>query len=124
MRFGLFFLLVAAAQVVWVAQAATRPTRRTLGLGIALNLALIAVWAVTRTWGLPLGLMPEPEPVGGWDLASVLWQLTSIAACTQALRDGLPTFVPGWFAWHPTTRAAVGASAVAVVLLTSIGAHS
>ena len=122
--FGLFFLLAAGTQLTWVALVATRPTRALLAAGIGLHLALVALWLVTRTLGLPLGLLPEPHPVGGWDVACVLWQLTSAAACVQVLRDGVPSRVPGWFDWHPSTRGAVGAAAVGLVLLTVVGAHA
>jgi hypothetical protein len=121
---GLFLLLAGGAQLTWVAALASRPSRRTLHVGIVLHLALVALWLVTRVAGLPFGLLPDPHPVGGWDVACVLWQLVSVAACAGVLRDGVPARVPAWFAWHPTTRGAVGAAAVVVVLLTVVGAHA
>lgn len=129
--FGVFFLLVAGAQLTWVAQLASRTTPRLLQVGVALNVALILLWLVTRTLGLPFGLLPEAHPVGGWDVACVLWQFATIACCVRLLRPATAgvatrtsTPVPGWFEWHPTTRAAVGAAAVVLVLLTVVGAHS
>lgn len=122
--FASFFLLVAGAQVAWAASVATRPTPRVLVAGVVLHLALVGLWLFTRVASLPFGLMAEPHAVGGWDLAAVAWQLTSVAACVRVLHDGAPRQVPGWFAWHPTTRAAVGLAAVLVVLLTQVGAHS
>lgn len=122
--FGLFFLLVAGAQLGWVAALATRPSDFLLRAGIALNLALIGLWLVTRTLGLPFGLLPEPHPVGGWDVACVLWQGVVVFSCHRLLRDSDAVRIPPWLDWHPSTRAAVGAAAVALVLLTVTGAHS
>ena len=125
--FGVFFLLVAGAQLTWVAALASRTTPRLLQAGIALNAVLILLWLVTRTLGLPFGLLPEAHPVGGWDVACVLWQLATIACCARLLRGAATTTstpIPGWFEWHPSTRAAVGAAAVVLVLLTVVGAHS
>lgn len=121
---GVFFLVVAGVQLAWVAQLASRPRAHTLRTGIVLQASLVALWALTRVVGLPFGLLPEPHPVGGWDVTCVLWQLACVAACARALRDGVPARVPGWFAWHASTRAAVGAAAVLLALLTLLGAHS
>jgi hypothetical protein len=121
---GAFFLAVAAGQLAWALAAAGRPTRALMGGGIALQLALVALWAVTRTVGLPFGLLPEPHPVGGWDLACVAWQLVAVVGCARAVAVGVPTRCPGWFSWHPLARAAVGAAASTLVLLTVTGAHA
>jgi hypothetical protein len=120
---GLFFLLAAGAQLAWSA-AALRPSAGVLRAGIALQLALVAVWLVTRTTALPFGLLPERHPVGAWDLTCVVAELASAAACWEALRAGAPGRCPSWFDWHPVARGAVGATAVALVLLTLSGAHS
>lgn len=121
---GVFFVVVAAGQLAWTLAAADRPTPPLLRTGIALQAALVALWLVTRTVGLPFGLLPEPHPVGGWDLACIAWQLVAVAGCAQALADGVPARCPGWFSWHPLARAAVGAAASSLVLLTVTGAHS
>lgn len=126
--FAVFFLLTALAQLAWVLAVSFRPTLSLLHLGIALNGALIALWVVTRLVGLPLGLLNQPHPVGGWDVACVVWELVCIAAALRVVRGSAPGSapgtVPGWFEWHPTTRGAVGAAAFAMVLLTVTGAHS
>lgn len=122
--FGLFFLAVAALQLWWVTSLGSSPRDALLRLGIVLNSALIGLWLVTRLVGLPFGLLVEPHPVGGWDVACVLWQLAVIASCIRLLQHGLPTRMPGWFDWHPTTRGAVGAAVFTMTLLTAVGAHS
>jgi hypothetical protein len=64
--FGVLFLIVAVLQLLWaeaVRRGRTQPTL--LALGAVGNLAVAAVWVVSRTAGRPLG--PEagkPEAVG------------------------------------------------------------
>lgn len=127
---GLFLLAVAALQLAWAA-AATRPTPRLLRTGVALHLSLVALWLLTRTTGLPAALatvVPDVDlaahPVGAWDLACVAWQLAAAAACVATLRRGVPDRCPGWFAWPPSSRAAVGAAATGLVLLSTSGLPS
>ncbi len=124
---GAFLLAAAVVQLAWAA-AAQRPTARLLATGVAVNLGLVAVWLVSRTTGLPfagaLGIDAGRHPVGAWDLTCVAFELLAVAACWRVLRDGVPARCPGWFDWHPTSRAAVGAAAVSLVLLTLAGAHS
>ncbi len=122
--FGVFFALVAGAQLWWVSAVAGSPTPTVLWAGVVGNVALIGLWLTTRIVGLPFGLLPEPHPLGGWDLACVAWQVLVIASCARVLRDGIPSRIPGWSAWHPSTRAAVGAATVVMLLLTVVGAHS
>jgi hypothetical protein len=61
---GLFFAVVAWAQVAWAAAIIVRPTRNLLVLGAIGNTAVLGVWFVSRVWGIPIG--PDawtPEPV-------------------------------------------------------------
>lgn len=127
---GLFFLVVAGLQLAWAA-AATRPTPRLLRAGAALHLSLVALWLLSRTTGLPAvlatvlpGADQTAHPVGAWDLACVAWQLVAAAACVATLRRGVPARCPGWFAWPPSSRAAVGAAAAGLALLSTSGLPS
>lgn len=123
---GSFFLLTAGAQLAW-AVAAQRPTTLLLRAGIVLQLVLVALWLLTRTAGLPFGLLPGPHPVGPWDVTCVVWEVLAAVACARVLRNGPyggATRCPPWFDWHASTRAAVGAAAVSLTLLTLIGAHT
>jgi hypothetical protein len=73
--YGVFFFSVAVIQVVYsMALAVNPPNRLLLWAGIAGNAAIIALWAVTRTVGIPLGPMAgEVLPVGLLDgLAQIL----------------------------------------------------
>ena len=66
---GTFFVLVAWVQVFFAALLLLRPTRLLLLGGIAFNLAVIAVWAISRTAPGNLGPI-APEPVGFVDALS------------------------------------------------------
>jgi hypothetical protein len=74
--YGVFFLTVAVLQVMYsMALAAGEPNRALLWLGILGNALVIALWAVTRTVGIPLfgPMAGEVLPVGLLDgLAQVL----------------------------------------------------
>lgn len=52
---GVFFAVVAGAQVSWAVVAAISPTRRLLVLGVIGNSAVVATWLVSRVWGVPVG---------------------------------------------------------------------
>jgi hypothetical protein len=121
--FGLFFALLAPAQVVWGGGVYRSPRRRLLIAGGALNVAVALLWVVSRTVGLPLG--PEtwrPEPVGAIDL---------LASCDEAALAALVALV----VWPPSSlalrrrrvRAALSlgvyALLVASVLAAMLGGH-
>src|SRR5687768_14849797 len=80
---GLFaagFLAMAAFQGAWAALVAVRPVRAALTIGIAANVAIVAIWAVAHTVGLPLGPgAGEPEASGFKDLAATSLELVTIA---------------------------------------------
>jgi hypothetical protein len=82
--FGLFFAGSALAQAAWAVWASLRPGRALLVAGVVGNLACVALWALTRTAGLPFGLLPSPEEVGAGDLACVACELV-VATCAVAL---------------------------------------
>jgi hypothetical protein len=67
---GLAFVLMGWAQLAWGVLLITRPRRWTLAAGIVGNVAIIAVWVVSRTAGLPTWLGGEggSEGVGNADL--------------------------------------------------------
>jgi hypothetical protein len=85
---GLFFLVVTVAQAAWACMVTLDATdARVLVAGIAGSLGLVALWAVSRTAGLPFGL--GREPVGGWDIACAVWELVVVGACFVGLRRPL-----------------------------------
>jgi hypothetical protein len=75
--FGVFFVVVAAFQLVWaeLVRRGEMP-RRGLVLGAAVNLAIAAVWLGSRTVGLPIG--PEAGRAEGVGLHDVLATLDEV----------------------------------------------
>lgn len=82
---GLFIAGAAGWQASWAWQLTRAVTVDRLRSGIAGSLALIALWAWSRTGGLPFGLTSGAERVGAWDLACELWQLCVVLACLRGL---------------------------------------
>ncbi len=84
--YGVFFLVIAWAQMIWAAVVLWRPTRLWLWLGTAGNALVIAVYVASRTTGLPVGPdVGNPEPVGNLDVVSATLELALIAGCVALL---------------------------------------
>jgi hypothetical protein len=124
--FGLFFAASALAQLVWSAAVAVHASRLLLMWGALGNLSVIGLWAVTRTIGLPFGLLPAPEALGPWDVACAAWELVVVCGCIAMLqsRDPLPTRLVNWRHWHPALPTYVAASVLLLVALALSGAGS
>jgi hypothetical protein len=126
---GLFFAVCALGQLGWVVLVARGPGPRLLAAGLVGNLAVVALWATTRTVGLP-GLLPGPESVGAWDLASVGWELTSVAGCAAVLLSGraapslAASSLAAWPRWHPAARAWLVGSVLVLAALSVSGASA
>lgn len=86
--YGLFFLVATVAQALYAVVLLRSPTETVLRVGIVGNLAIIVVWVVTRTLGIPL-FGPEAgevEAVGQIDMASKLVEVLLIALLITLLR--------------------------------------
>jgi hypothetical protein len=84
--YGVFFLVIAWAQMIWAAAVLWRPSRLWLWLGLAGNALVIAVYVASRTAGLPIGPdVGRPEPVGGLDVVSTVLELALVAGCAALL---------------------------------------
>jgi hypothetical protein len=115
---GLFFLVLSVIEGGLAATLLLAPARRACQAAALASLATIAVWAWSRTTGLPIG--PEagyPEPVGRADtVATLLEALTALALAPAALRSGLGP--------HPPPRSryrSTAAALVAVAVATAFG---
>ena len=87
--FGLFFAALAWAQLLWAVGILLAPSRLLLLAGLAGNLAVVVIWAVSRTVGLPLG--PEAgtaEPVGVADVAATILELLIVSGTALLLSRG------------------------------------
>lgn len=117
---GTFFLLVAAAQLVLARWLAQHPSRLVMGAVVALNLAVAATWAVSRTVGLPVGSLPGvPDVVTATDAAA-----TAIEVLVATLAAGLLlTWSRVASALRPrrNSGAVLGIGVAAAVLLTAVG---
>ena len=84
--YGVFFLVISWAQLIWPAVVIWRPSRLWLWLGIAGNAIVIAVYVATRTIGLPFGPdLHSPESVGALDVVSCVLEFGLIAMCAALL---------------------------------------
>ncbi len=85
--YGAFFLVAAAAQVLYAPLVLAWPTRIVLLGGIAGNLAIVALYLLTRTVGIPL-FGPgtgEVEEVGFVDLCATASEVGIAVALGAAL---------------------------------------
>ena len=123
--FGLFFTVAAIAQVAWAVALTARPSATLLRLGAAGNLGVLVLWTVTRTVGLPFGLLPKPEEIGPWDISSGVWELTVVVACLALLRTGAHHWrMPAWRDWAVPARVWALGSALTLIVLSFSGAGS
>jgi hypothetical protein len=80
--YGVFFLVLAWAQLIWAAVLLWRPSRPWLWLGMAGNAAVLAAYVASRTVGLPFGPdLHHPEPVGALDVVSGVLEFALIIGC-------------------------------------------
>ena len=84
--YGVFFLVISWAQMIWPAVLLRRPSRLWLWLAIAGNAIVIAVYIGSRSAGLPFGPdVHHPEPVGAPDVVSCVLEFALIAGCAALL---------------------------------------
>jgi len=84
--FGVFFLAASSAQAGWAVLLISRPSRPILVVGAAGNAAVIMLWTVTRTVGLPVGPEPwRPETIGTLDVISTLLELALVIGAANLL---------------------------------------
>jgi len=116
--FGMFFAGAALAQIGWAAAMILRPSRRLLVAAVVGNSAILLLWLVTRTIGLP-GLLAEPEAVGLWDLSCGAWELAIVLSAGRILRadSTMDLRLPAWPDWRPSARTwALGSASLLPVL--------
>jgi hypothetical protein len=109
------FIAAAEFQMLWGAGVLWRPSRRWLALGVLTDLALILIWVVSRTSGLPL--IPggqAAEPLGFKDVITAVFELTVVAGA------GMFTVLPsaGRRLVLPAGRVAFGAVLAVVAVMT------
>ncbi len=124
--FGLFFGVLTYAQVLWALLIYRRPDdRRWLMPAAVGSLAVVGLWLVTRTVGLPIGPWAgRPEPLGVADMAATLDELVLAAVIVAMLRpQGRVAARMGWLNGANCVR--LGSMLVALSLLAAlIGNHT
>ncbi|MEU8250445.1 hypothetical protein [Nonomuraea sp. NPDC048916] len=91
--YAIFFTLLGAFEIVW-AVAAWTGGRRVMFLGVLVNVAVLIVWTLSRTTGIPIGPhAAAPEPYGALDVICGVAEIVTIGAILIALRGRRP--VPG-----------------------------
>jgi len=91
--YGVFFLVSALAQLLYVPLLLRRPSRTVWLLGVGGNLAIVLLYLLTRTAGIPL-FGPEAgevEGVGIIDVCATTSELGIVAALGALLLRGLST---------------------------------
>jgi hypothetical protein len=84
---GSFFVVVGTAQLGWGVLAMARTTVPAPRALVAVQVAIVAIWAASRTVGLPVP--PErwtTEPVGTADLLAVALEAVAVTATVLAAR--------------------------------------
>lgn len=93
--YGWFFLAMGLTQSAAAIAIIIRPGRRILMITAAGSLAIIAVWAITRTAGIPLGAEAGTvEAVGRPDLMASALELSTAALAFWAVRLRRPIRLP------------------------------
>jgi hypothetical protein len=85
--YGLFFAVTAGCQLGWSVLVVARPAQWQARAGLLGNAAIVLLWTVTRTVGIPLG--PDAgvvERVGVLDLLCAACELGVVALCALAIR--------------------------------------
>lgn len=88
--FGVFFGVLTYAQVLWATVVYRRPDdRRWLMPAAVGSLAVVGVWVVSRSVGLPIGPWAgRPEPLAMTDITATLNELLLAALVVAMLRPG------------------------------------
>lgn len=84
--FGLFFVGSGIAQLVWPIWVLFRRWRPLFLLAAVGNAAIVALWAVDRIWGLPLGPTPwKPDPIGFGDTVTAAFEVLLVLTSFRVL---------------------------------------
>jgi hypothetical protein len=90
--YAVFFTLLGAFQIVWAGYFCVDDRRALWWLGLAVNAATLALWAITRTTGLPFGPdAGEAEAVEVLDVISGVAELIVIATLLSRMRLSRPS---------------------------------
>ncbi len=85
--YGLFFVGLGLAQLGLAVAVLRAPSRRLYAIASGGTVAVIAIWLISRTVGLPLGPdAGKPEPVGFIDLLASIIEATAVLVLLRRIR--------------------------------------
>jgi hypothetical protein len=85
------FTVLATVQIGWAATILRHPSRRVLLFGCAFNVGVIALWAASRTIGVPVAPRAwVPETVGVADLVETVGEIVIVVAALSLVMSRLP----------------------------------
>lgn len=88
--FGVFFAVVAVAQVGWALAVVRAPSPLLVTAGVALSAGLLVLWLLSRTVGLPIGPEPwEAEPAALLDAVAGVAELGIIVVAGVGQRPAV-----------------------------------
>ena len=91
LAYGLFFVTAGVAQCGWPLWVLRRGSCRALAAGLVGNLAIVVLWVLSRTSGLPVGPEAgEPEAVGALDALATVYEVGIVTGCAALLRVWSP----------------------------------
>ena len=116
--YGVFFLVAASCQLSWAVLVLIRPSRFLWAGALVGNASIVALWAVTRSVGVPLGPgAGEKEAIGALDIVATCAEVGLVVCCALALRQlsarGTSPDAPSGRASYPeddSARTAAGAT--------------
>lgn len=119
--YGTFFLVAATSQLVYAVYLLVRPSRALLAAGAIGNLAIVALWLMTRLVGIPLGpAAGSTESFGGLDILAAIFELTTAVAALALIRKPRwPRSLMNPARWSRLIWA-LGAGAAAAIVSTAI----
>jgi hypothetical protein len=87
--YGTFFAVAASSQILYSLLLLARPARPLLIAGALGNFAIVALWVVTRTAGIPLGPGGgSVESVGGLDVLATGFEVVTTVGAVVVLMRG------------------------------------
>jgi hypothetical protein len=124
--YGTFFAVAATSQLIYSALLLARPSRILLAAGALGNTAIVVLWLITRTSGIPLGPgAGDVESVGGLDILATIFEVTTAVGAIALLWRRTPmvrALRPS--SWSPLVRLLLPSAAVAIAYVTVVSPPS
>jgi hypothetical protein len=116
---GLFFIGAAIAQLLWALWVVVAPSRLLYLVGAAGNAAIVVMWIVTRTAGIPAGPgAGEREPVELADTLATSFEVVLVVGALALARTVVPRRATGALA--PSVLVALVVAALTAASLLSL----